>query len=259
MPRRDKGRIEGRFVPLRFEIKDCAAWRAMSPGARCLYLELRSRVPNDRNQAFLSQRDAAEALGQARPSVRRWFEELQHYGFIVMEHPGCLGSDGKGKAPKWRLTEKGNTSKASATGELEWPTKDYLKWDGARYRRNRIPGPRVYQGGPPCVPGPGPRVYQGSRKVGPRVSHMAGDGWAPVLAISSKPSRAARVGSSARSNGGGELCRRNETVGGSSASELATPSGSSNRPRPTGNGSGSTTPNTMDPASIPSSDAGDGS
>jgi hypothetical protein len=36
---------------------------------------------------------------------------------------GCLGSDGCGKAPLWRLTEKGNTSKQSPDGLREDPTK----------------------------------------------------------------------------------------------------------------------------------------
>src|SRR5262249_5790158 len=57
-------------------------------------------------------------------------------GFIVMTEPGCLGVDGKGKAPHWRLTEaewpggrNGNT----------WmlPTKNYLKWDGMKFRDDR--------------------------------------------------------------------------------------------------------------------------
>jgi protein ImuB len=33
--------------------------------------------------------------------------EIQHYGFGVITSGACLGVDGKGKAPHWRLTEVG--------------------------------------------------------------------------------------------------------------------------------------------------------
>jgi hypothetical protein len=41
--RRDKGRIEGPFVPWLVETSACAAWRAMSPYARVVYMALKSR------------------------------------------------------------------------------------------------------------------------------------------------------------------------------------------------------------------------
>ena len=46
-------------------------------------------------------------------------------------HGPSLGVDGKGKAPHWRLTECGRTSKASAEGLFEPPPNNFLKWDGA--------------------------------------------------------------------------------------------------------------------------------
>ena len=46
--------------------------------------------------------------GQPRQSIRRWFRELQLYGFIVRRTRDCLGVEGKGKAPQWRLTEARN-------------------------------------------------------------------------------------------------------------------------------------------------------
>jgi hypothetical protein len=136
---KDKGRLPP-FVPLDQEMMRSPAWRAMSYGARCLYVHLKWRwsfKQRNNGRIFLSQRDAQEEIGCTnRDSISRWFRELQHYGFIVMTSAGCLGVDGKGKAPHWRLTEEewpggrnGNT----------WmlPTKNYLKWNGTKFRDDR--------------------------------------------------------------------------------------------------------------------------
>ena len=134
---RDKGRIEGQFVPVRYEVLDCPAWKAMSPGARCLYIALRRRVPKGRNRVFLSHRNAVKEIGCAKASVGRWFDELEHYGFVVLLQHGCLGVDGKGKSPHWRLTELGQTSKTSADGLLDPPTRDFLRWDGVKFQKTK--------------------------------------------------------------------------------------------------------------------------
>lgn len=73
-----------------------------------------------------------------------WFKELEHYGFIIKTQHGSLGVDGKGKSPKWRLTELGVASNASSRGETEIPTNDFLKWMAsclAGRHGNRIPVP----------------------------------------------------------------------------------------------------------------------
>jgi hypothetical protein len=118
----DKGRLQP-FVPLLKETLDCAAWRAMSHGARSLYVALKRRYNRDfhnNGRLYLSQREAAEEIGSARNQVARWFRELQHYGFIVMTSPGYLGIDGHGRAPSWRLTELGYMK--------EPPTRDFMRW-----------------------------------------------------------------------------------------------------------------------------------
>ena len=67
-----------------------------------------------------------------RDSISRWFRELEFYGFIAKTAEGCLGVDGKGKAPQWRLTEaEGPGGRNGDTWSL--PTKDYLKWDGTLF------------------------------------------------------------------------------------------------------------------------------
>jgi len=129
---KDKGRLT-QFVPLLHSTLDSPAWRAMSHGARSLYVALKRRVPRDRNRAFLSYRDAQPELKASPRKIREWFKELEHYGFIVLLQGGCLGVDGEGMAPHWRLTEKGATSKASAEGVFEPPTNEFLRWDGTLF------------------------------------------------------------------------------------------------------------------------------
>ena len=129
MSKKDKGRIEGQFVSLRYEVLDCPAFIATSHGARCLYHSLKRRVPRGNNRAYLSYRMARKELRAGFSKVKEWFAELQHYGFIVLAVHGSLGVDGKGKAPHWRLTELGHV----AGSGTEFPTKEYLLWDGVLF------------------------------------------------------------------------------------------------------------------------------
>jgi hypothetical protein len=133
-PRKDKGRIEGPFVPVLIETMKSAAWRAMSAYARVVYIALKSRYSFDaRNNGriYISTRDGKELTGFDKKTVGRALRELQHYGFIVMTEPGCLGVEGKGKAPHWRLTEIGYMR--------EPPTKDFLKWDRTIFEEQKTP------------------------------------------------------------------------------------------------------------------------
>ena len=117
------------FVKVVLETLDARAWRALSHGARSLYVALKRRCRNDRNnngKIFLSQRQAAIELGSHRDYVARWFRELEYYGFTVMTRPGALGLKGKGKAPHWRLTELGYKD--------DPPTRDFLNWNGVPFQ-----------------------------------------------------------------------------------------------------------------------------
>ena len=93
-----------------------------------LYIALKRRYsPNTHNNGrlFLSQRTAAKELGSHHNQIARWFRELRHFGFIVMQTPGFLGVEGKGQAPRWRLTELGYMK--------ELPTREYANWSGAPF------------------------------------------------------------------------------------------------------------------------------
>ena len=68
----------------------------MSFGARCLYHVLRGYLRfdnlNNGKDLYRPYRKAAEDLGtKSKTSVQRWYRELEHYGFIVMTTPPCLG------------------------------------------------------------------------------------------------------------------------------------------------------------------------
>src|SRR5262245_14662991 len=124
---KDKGRLPP-FVALLKDTLASPAWRAMSHGARNLYVALKARYSSNlhnNGRLFLSQRDARREIGSSFNEIARWFRELQHFGFIVQTRGGSLGVDGKGKAPHWRLTECGYMR--------DDPTRDFMKWDGTPF------------------------------------------------------------------------------------------------------------------------------
>jgi hypothetical protein len=134
---RDKGRLAP-FVPLLKETLQSPAWKATSHGARSLYVALKARYnlnSHNNGHIYLPQRIAADEIGSKTDQVTRWFRELQHFGFTVMTNPGCLGVDGKGRAPTWRLTELGHMK--------DQPTRDFLRWNGEPFvdskKQNPVP------------------------------------------------------------------------------------------------------------------------
>jgi hypothetical protein len=131
-----KGRIQGQFTAVRYEVMDSAAWRQMSMGARMLYIALirpLSFNADNNGRIFLSTRKAAEQLGANQESVCIWFRELEHYGFIVMTTLGTIGP--RGKATHWRITDVGW---GRMDGKSIEPTKDYLKWSGEVFDRRLL-------------------------------------------------------------------------------------------------------------------------
>jgi hypothetical protein len=140
MSRRSGERLP-QFFPLLKGTLDSPAWRALSHGARSLYVSLKRRQPKGRNKVWLSYNDAIHELACSRRKVKEWFCELEHYGFIVLEQLGSLGIQGKGKSPIWRLTELGVTSRCAAQGVLEPPTRDFLSWDGTKFDAKKFRNP----------------------------------------------------------------------------------------------------------------------
>jgi hypothetical protein len=131
--KREKHRLPP-FVPLLISTLDRPAWRALSHGAQMLYVALKRRFSphyHNNGRIFLSKRMAAIELGSHHNQIARWFRELQHYGFIVLAKPGFLGVEGKGQAPRWRLTELGCMK--------ELPTRDFERWDGTPFVDQKKP------------------------------------------------------------------------------------------------------------------------
>jgi hypothetical protein len=129
-----KGRIQGQFTAVRYEVLDSAAWKQMSMGARLLYIALirpLSFNADNNGKIFLSTRRASEQLGASQRIVCVWFRELEHYGFIAMTEPGTIGP--KGRAAHWRITDVGW---GRLDGKSIEPTKDYLKWSGEVFDRH---------------------------------------------------------------------------------------------------------------------------
>jgi hypothetical protein len=121
------------FVPLFKATMKTPAWRAMSHGAKSLYVALKSRH-NTRlqNAVYLSARVAAKELGSHEDYITRWHRELQHYGFTVVVTPGHLGVQGRGKAAHLRLTD--------CWYQGQPPSRDFERWDGTKFRyQKKVP------------------------------------------------------------------------------------------------------------------------
>lgn len=108
-------------VRMNHSIFDCAAYRALSPVARCLLWEL-IRLYNGRNNGliYLSVRDAERLIGVANDAtVTSAFADLVEHGFIVRTGQGSFHWKG-GKASTWRLTflEAGGSA----------PTREFDRW-----------------------------------------------------------------------------------------------------------------------------------
>jgi hypothetical protein len=154
------------FVPVIKTTMATPAWRAMSFGARLLYLELRGCLRNDylnNGKVFRSCRDAAKALGtQSTRSIVRWYAELEHYGFLRKTAEGFLGADGRGIAAHHRFTE--------FRCGTHPPTRDFEKWDGELFAYTPRRPDRKKQN--PVSPRDTPGVPQGHIRKGSKGSSV---------------------------------------------------------------------------------------
>jgi hypothetical protein len=128
------------FVPLFYETLKSPAYRHLSHGAWALFTALRMRCFKNNGHVYLSLRDAGEELGHKdRSDIANWYRELQQYGFLVQTEAASLGVNGRGKAPHWRFTDM---PARNANGELDSPTKEFLRWDGVLFKPHIAPSNR---------------------------------------------------------------------------------------------------------------------
>ncbi len=105
-----KGRAKGGFVMVLHSMMESAAWLDLTGVSVKLLLHLikMSKGNNgfgtdrDRGRLFLSERDAAAAIGVSRNTIARAFEELKKHGFLRAVTRGNFHV--KGMATTWRLT-----------------------------------------------------------------------------------------------------------------------------------------------------------
>jgi hypothetical protein len=146
-----KRQSKGPYVAVPKRTMETPAWRAMSPRARLLWIDLRGWLRNDglnNGKTHRSCRKAADALGCDKKTAARGFAELEHYGFVCETAGGFLGSDGYGIAAKYRFTDL-------AYGTHP-PTRDFEKWDGEPFthmprRARRNENNPVPSDGTPCT------------------------------------------------------------------------------------------------------------
>jgi hypothetical protein len=111
------------WVQLEHYLLECAAWKALTPNARIVYIEIKKRY-NGRNNGMLalSSRDAGDAINASHNTGARALRELVEAGFLVI----CTGSSFNRKvrlATEYRITE----ARDDRDGFDPLPTKDFMK------------------------------------------------------------------------------------------------------------------------------------
>ncbi|MDA7425573.1 Fic family protein [Thalassococcus lentus] len=119
----------GRFARYPAEIIESVAWLSLSGYAVKLHLVLIQRQFGSSDElAAMSENEACKALGLgSRQTARNAFKQLVDAGFIVLQVPAHLGSNGYGRAAKYRLTHLRYNSKP--------PTRDWVEKTKTPHRK----------------------------------------------------------------------------------------------------------------------------
>lgn len=117
--------VSERFVQLPHKLLHSSAYRALSPNARSLLVELISIFNGSNNGSiYLSVRDGAARLGVVDTNAAsRAFDELQHMGFIALckEASFHIKAAESSRARTWRLTWLSTPGRA--------PTNEYREFE----------------------------------------------------------------------------------------------------------------------------------
>jgi hypothetical protein len=205
----------GPHVQVPKSIMATPAWRAMSPEARLVWIELRGWLRNDRlnnGKVHLSCRKAAVAIGVNKDTIARCFTELEHFGFLHKTRPGFLGSDGRGIAAEYRFTDLAHGTHAA--------TRDYEKWDGELFAYKPHRPTRKKQN--PVLSGRTPRIVRSDTRKssnGSSVCIVRSDtGEAPRCPVRSDTSRLPPPAVAAGQDQGSSTARAPVQAGGAGSS-----------------------------------------
>lgn len=122
MSNKHKRKGKSKFIMIDGYVKRSAAWKALTPNARAVYIELKWRYDGTNNGRIgLGERELAAELNTGRETARRALSELIEKGFVTKTK--LSGFNVKHRAAtEWRLTEY----LCDLTGEL--PTKTFMRW-----------------------------------------------------------------------------------------------------------------------------------
>ena len=129
-----KGRSTGDAKHVRFYwwLLESEAYRALSPSARALLIELYALYNSQNNgEMFLGVRDAAKLTNVSKATAARAFSELEVRGFIRAKQRGSFDYK-KRHATTWILTEYEYAGRA--------PTKDFKRWQSGMNLKPGITG-----------------------------------------------------------------------------------------------------------------------
>jgi hypothetical protein len=119
-----KGRSKGtgHFAQLHDWMMNSAAWRSLSPQARCVYVEV-LRLYNGANNGFLALgvRTAAERANVNKDTAARCFAVLVERGCLEPAQLGKFNQNAR-RATEWRLTHH----RCDRTHQL--PSKAFARW-----------------------------------------------------------------------------------------------------------------------------------
>lgn len=153
--RRGRSKGTGRFAQLHDWMMSSAAWRSLSPQARCVYVEV-LRLYNGANNGFLALgvRTAAERANVNKDTAAKCFAVLIERGFIEPAQLGQFNRNAR-RATEWRLTQH----RCDRTHQL--PSKAFARWTPPDLERRPKRGTEKYEARgqePPTYPVSVPRL-----------------------------------------------------------------------------------------------------
>ena len=115
-----KGRGKTTFVMLRHDIMRSAAWRSLSPKARCVWTEVVYRFNGNNNGEIpLSCREAGELCNISKNTAWNGFIELQDRGFIKIGEASNFNRKTK-RSTRWILTHETFDEKPASNDWKKW-------------------------------------------------------------------------------------------------------------------------------------------